>query len=220
VPKPELERFINWRLYKEYSCGVLTELASHQIQVANWIYGQIPTQIMASGHVSYWKDGREVPDNIGVVIDYPDGKKFLWDSVISCAHYGLEEEVQGDLGVMELEKGKQFWETPPPAPGILQMINDFEHSIFDNVPLGGASWVPETAANREGEYLIDEKLDTDGSDMQLEAFIRNIQTNTIEPQITIQGYYASLVTLLAFQADETNQIVKFPEKYIIPEKMI
>jgi len=32
LPKPELERKINWRLYEEYSAGLFTELLSHQNQ--------------------------------------------------------------------------------------------------------------------------------------------------------------------------------------------
>lgn len=32
VPSPDLERLINWRLYREYSKGLMTELACHQLQ--------------------------------------------------------------------------------------------------------------------------------------------------------------------------------------------
>ena len=39
VPDPKFERLINWRMYKEYSGGLLAELASHQIDVANWAFG-------------------------------------------------------------------------------------------------------------------------------------------------------------------------------------
>lgn len=35
VPEPSLERQINWRLYKEYSGGLMTELASHQLQMVH-----------------------------------------------------------------------------------------------------------------------------------------------------------------------------------------
>lgn len=40
--EPELEKLINWKLYREYSCGLMTELAVHHIQVANWITGHYP----------------------------------------------------------------------------------------------------------------------------------------------------------------------------------
>jgi len=34
-PDPSLERMINWRMYREYSCGLMAELGSHQLDVAN-----------------------------------------------------------------------------------------------------------------------------------------------------------------------------------------
>ena len=42
VPDPKFERLINWRMYKEYSGGMLAELASHQIDIANWAIGAEP----------------------------------------------------------------------------------------------------------------------------------------------------------------------------------
>ena len=43
VPDPKFERLINWRMYKEYSGGMMAELTSHQIDVANWAFGAEPT---------------------------------------------------------------------------------------------------------------------------------------------------------------------------------
>ena len=64
VPDPKFERLINWRMYKEYSGGMLAELASHQIDVANWAFGAEPLSVIATGGIDYWKDGREVCDNV------------------------------------------------------------------------------------------------------------------------------------------------------------
>ena len=45
VPDPKFERLINWRMYKEYSGGMLAELASHQIDIANWAIGAEPISV-------------------------------------------------------------------------------------------------------------------------------------------------------------------------------
>ena len=60
VPSPELERHINWRLYREYSGGLMTELGSHQLEVCNWALGLMPVQVTGMGDIVYWRDGREV----------------------------------------------------------------------------------------------------------------------------------------------------------------
>lgn len=46
---PELERKLNWRLYREYSAGLITELASHQIQVANCMLDTAPVSVCGTG---------------------------------------------------------------------------------------------------------------------------------------------------------------------------
>jgi predicted dehydrogenase len=75
VPDPKFERLINWRMYKEYSGGLAAELGSHQIDVANWVFGALPETVIGSGGIDYWKDGREVDDNIQVVYLVPRGRR-------------------------------------------------------------------------------------------------------------------------------------------------
>ncbi len=65
-----LERKLNWRLYRETSAGLMAELGSHQMDVANWLLGVTPQRVLASGGIDYWRDGRDVPDNIFCVYEY------------------------------------------------------------------------------------------------------------------------------------------------------
>ena len=55
VPSPNLERLINWRLYKEFSKGLMTELACHQLQIGSWALRKIPEKVMGHGAITYWK---------------------------------------------------------------------------------------------------------------------------------------------------------------------
>ena len=110
VPSPDLERKINWRLYKEYSCGLVTELATHQLQVGNWALRMLPEKVAGMGDIVYWKDGREVYDSINLIYHYPNGVKMTYESMIANKFYGLEEEIMGSKGTMEPEKGKYYFE--------------------------------------------------------------------------------------------------------------
>ena len=60
VPDPSLERQINWRMYREYSFGLLAELSSHQIDFANWILQATPKIAIGMGGIDYWRDGRKL----------------------------------------------------------------------------------------------------------------------------------------------------------------
>lgn len=62
----------------------------------------------------------------------------------------------GHLGTIEPEVRKIYSENPPPAPGFLQLINNLEKDIFETIPIGGASWVPETVMQYKEEYLVED----------------------------------------------------------------
>lgn len=211
LPTPDLERKINWRMYHEYSRGLMTELASHHIQVANWVLKDKPDYVMGSGSINHWKDGREVYDNVNLVYHYPSGTHLLYDSLISNKKYGMEIQAMGPGGTIEMETGYRYSEQPDPAPGIIQLINNIEHKVFDAIPIGGASWIPEDPSKDKGTYLLDKMLKTDGSDVQMESFVADVRNNRIDPWITQQGFYSSIATLMGFEAMMNHKIETWPE---------
>lgn len=215
VPSPELERLINWRLYSEYSLGLMTELACHQLQIGSWALRALPEKVMGHGAITFWKDGREVYDNVSCIYVFGNGVKMTFESVISNKFYGLEEQILGHLGTIEPEKGKYYFEDVAPAPGILQLMNDVENRLFESLPFAGTSWAPETANKNTGEYLIGEKPKSDGTSLMLDAFVEAVITKKQPLNIAEEGYYASILALLGHQALKEEQILTFPEEYKI-----
>jgi predicted dehydrogenase len=94
-------KFINWRLFWEFSGGNVTENMVHQIA---WIMSALdlplPTAAYMSGGVFSEKDGREVPDTIAVTLDFPD-VVVTWQSTFSNSRYGLGEHILGSDGAIE-----------------------------------------------------------------------------------------------------------------------
>jgi predicted dehydrogenase len=109
VPDPKFERLLNWRMYREYSGGLMAELASHQIDVANWAIGAEPASVVGTGGIDYWKDGRETCDNVQVIFEYPGGQKLVFTSILSNGHYGFQEQIMGDQGTLEITLGKGMY---------------------------------------------------------------------------------------------------------------
>jgi len=213
VPSPELERLINWRLYRDYSKGLMTELACHQLQIGSWALRSIPNKVMGHGAITYWKDGREVYDNVSCIYVFDNGVKLTFDSVISNKFYGLEEQILGHLGTVEPEKGKYYFEDIAPAPGFLRMINDIENKLFDSLPFAGTSWAPETAKENAGEFILGEKPKGDGTDLLMNAFVEAVITGKQPAGVAEEGYYASALTLLGEMAIEKGEILTFPDEY-------
>ena len=94
-------KFINWRLFWEFSGGNVTENMVHQIA---WIMSALdlplPVAAYMSGGVFSEKDGREVPDTIAVTLDFPD-TTVTWQSTFSNSRYGLGEHILGSDGTIE-----------------------------------------------------------------------------------------------------------------------
>jgi len=109
VPDPKYERLINWRMFREYSGGLMAELASHQIDVADWAFGAQPVSVVATGGIDYWKDGREICDNIQAIFEYPGGRKLLYSSILFNQHYDFNEQIMGDQGTLEITVGKGMY---------------------------------------------------------------------------------------------------------------
>ncbi len=109
VRDPKFERLINWRMYREYSGGLMAELASHQVDVANWAFGAEPVSVMGTGGIDYWKDGREVCDNVEVIFRYPEGRKMIFSSILYNAHFGFDEQIMGDHGTLIITIGKGMY---------------------------------------------------------------------------------------------------------------
>ena len=69
----EPNRFFNWRQYWDYSTGIAGDLMSHELDTIHYVLGLgEPASAVASGGIYYWKDKRETPDTLTVVLEYPD----------------------------------------------------------------------------------------------------------------------------------------------------
>lgn len=213
VPSPELDELLNWRLYKAHSKGIMTELACHQLQLGTWVTRRIPDKVMGHGAITFWKEKREVYDNVSCIYIYDDGVKMNYDSVLSNKFYGLEEQILCSKGTIEPEKGKYYFEEIPPAPAFLQLINDCEHALFDSLPFAGTSWAAETANKNEGHYLTGKKPEGDGTDLMLEAFAEAVITGKQPELIAEEAYYATALSLLGHQAMEEEKMLVFPDEF-------
>jgi len=98
------EKEINWRLYREFSGGVLAELSAHQIDIVNWILDSHPLKVVAMGDVNFWKDGRTTNDNVRAIYEYPNGVKSSVTSILSNEYNGYLMRILGSEGTIELRR--------------------------------------------------------------------------------------------------------------------
>ena len=108
VSDPSLERAINWRMYREYSGGMVAELCSHQIDFIHWVLEENPKKIMGTGGVDFWKDGRETFDNIHLLYEYPSGVKAKFTCLTNNALGDYQIKIHGSKGTVLLDYTKAW----------------------------------------------------------------------------------------------------------------
>jgi predicted dehydrogenase len=134
-PLPNLadQKMANWRLYKEYSGGLAAELASHQVDIAEWMFGSPPESIVGVGGHDYQFDGRDILDNIQVIYKYPKKQKLMGMYISTNSHLSLfggtrtefGEKIMGTEGSVEITVGDDthpvlatWFREPSPPPSV------------------------------------------------------------------------------------------------------
>ncbi|KQN90234.1 hydrogenase [Sphingomonas sp. Leaf231] len=212
VPDDSDDRRINWRLYRESSAGLMTELATHQLQVGNWFMDAVPSRVIGSGSICYWKDGREVYDHVALIYEYAGGRKVIYTSLLNNARYGCEEQIQGSKGTIEPELGRIYQEVPPRSLALQRMQADVQRGHKRAVPIGGATWFPELPVTTPGESLgwgqYDETM------LQFEGFGKAVRSGRPLPGLLYQAYNASVASLLGEQAMDRGTAMTWPSSLV------
>ncbi|MGC8793539.1 MAG: Gfo/Idh/MocA family protein [Bryobacteraceae bacterium] len=74
APKRPFEpiRLFRWRNYRDYGTGIGGDLLVHLFSGLHVVTGALgPSRVFATGGLRYWKDGRDVPDVLLALLDYP-----------------------------------------------------------------------------------------------------------------------------------------------------
>ena len=104
-------RYVNWRLFWDYSGGNVYENMCHQLAFWTKVMNlEIPKSVNMVGGVYLWKDGREVPDTMNVSMEHPEDILFTWDSSFGNNELGVTEDVLGTDGT--ISRGQQIRYTP------------------------------------------------------------------------------------------------------------
>ncbi len=129
---PKKDRMKNWRLFREYSGGLTAELASHQIDIADWMLGATPEFVMGLAGLDTLHDGRDIYDNEYLIFKYPNGKKMTFSSICTNSHLPLlngtrtemGELILGTQGAVHITVGDDthpataMWYPEPPKPQV------------------------------------------------------------------------------------------------------
>ena len=121
APKVPFEpmRLFRWRNYRDYGTGVAGDLFVHLFSGMHFVTGAIgPARVYATGGLRFWKDGRDVPDVMLGLYDYPETRQhpgFNLALRVNFVDGGSENSgfrFIGSEGIMTIASGVTVAKTP------------------------------------------------------------------------------------------------------------
>ncbi|HEY6445422.1 MAG TPA: Gfo/Idh/MocA family oxidoreductase [Acidobacteriaceae bacterium] len=206
------EHFFQWRKWKAYGSGVAGDLFVHLFSGTHFITGaKGPTRAMATGGLRFWKDGRDVPDVMLGLFDYPQGFNLALRVNFVCG--GEENEgltFTGSEGTIEIGwHGITVTRVPrEKEPGLMigtftnAMQAEIEKQYREKYP------VPEaTAATRVGvdRYVVPQ--DYSDSYDHFKNFFASVRSRQPVIEDAVFGYRAAGAALLSNLSYEQDKIV-------------
>lgn len=232
VPKSDmkwaqLERRLNWRLYRESSDGLMSELGSHQMDVANWFLGTMPRKVVASAGIDYWRDGREVFDNIFCVYDYettpttgpskaPYRVRVTYSSLCNNAYEGASELILGTRGTLYLttSKGLLYRETGADAVTWTAAAQSEVRAEGDAslITAGKTLKLSDSPWAHRGAPIEIDNLSGDETRAELVSFLDHVRRNDTKTLVdATAGLRNTATVLIANEAADTGRPVDFPD---------
>jgi predicted dehydrogenase len=104
---PDMHTFRNWRWFKKFGGGPLSDLGAHQIDIFNWFLGRLPSTVIASGGNDFYKN-HEWFDNAMVIYEFPlaegTARAFYQVQTTTSSGGGYWEQFMGNEGTVRISE--------------------------------------------------------------------------------------------------------------------
>lgn len=208
---PARERELNWRLDPALSPGLMGEHGIHHLDLAAWILQAAPVAVSGSGQVVQWRDGRQVPDTVQAIFEFPGGLHLTYTATLGSSFDGEYILFHGSDATVMLRdsKGWMFREVDAPLLGWEVYARKDRFYREEGVAL-------VADATKLAAQGIDPTKDDPNAETPLyyalEEFIDNNLNGPFPPTAGFQqGYDATVIALAANQAIVQGGRVQLPE---------
>ncbi len=207
-----LERQVNWKLYRETSGGLLTEVALHQFDVARWFMGALPVSVTVWGSTVLWQDGREVPDTVQCVLEFPNGVRMTYHATLTNSFQASYEVFSGEFGTIYLSGGLGVLFKEADAPSLGWEVYAQRHRLGrdEGVMLVASATKLLELGKEPGEVGFQDRLENNEFVVALIRFAMAIREGKKVAAGALQGLEATAIALKAVEAltTGTTQTIK------------
>ena len=218
----DAKKFFWWRAFKEVGTGVAGDLFIHLLSGSHFMTNSKgPESIYSTGQFSYWKDGRNMPDVMSGVMQYPDCKEHAAFQMTLQVNFisgtGGQEIIRlvGSEGVIEVNGNNITVKHSlmPEAPGFggYDSLFTFSKSMQEDMQKDyDAKWTAEQRKRKVKEDIIfkapagyDDHLD------HFTNFFDSIRTGKPVIEDAEFGFRAAAPALSCNESYFTKKIVKW-----------
>jgi len=241
-PNPDREKAINWRLSRETSTGLVGEIGIHQIDQAGWFMNQRPVAVSGFHSLIKWKDGRDVPDTVQAMVEYPGEVRLAYDATLANSFDADYEMLYGTYAAVMMRDTKawMFKEVDSPLlgwevyakkeqfyneTGIALVAGASKQESFTAKPDAATLLKRSPLYNALGNFLqnvyeqdsaIRNFVDAFGEDDQ-ESLLEMLKTET-EPRrkpgaSALEGFQATVVAIKANEAVLSGERIEFKDEW-------
>lgn len=201
APDESREQELNWRLYKATSAGILGETGIHAIDHATWYLNALPVAVTGFGSIMAWDDGRELPDTVQCVIEYPNNVRMVFTSTMASSFAGDYTAFQGSDSSLALRENHGWMIKEADSPLLGWEVYAKKEVCFEET--GICMIVDATKILAEGKEPGKEGAVSPTKEplyCALEGFAASIREGSKPACGAVEGYQAAVAAIKANEA--------------------
>ncbi|HSR68228.1 MAG TPA: Gfo/Idh/MocA family oxidoreductase [Acidobacteriota bacterium] len=109
VSDASFEEALNWRLDPRLSLGLEGEQGVHVFDHSLRFQGQFPSAVSGFGSLMKWHDGREMPDTVNIVLQYPNGLLSRFEASLANSFRRQYYLINGSEGSILMQPKRSWW---------------------------------------------------------------------------------------------------------------
>jgi len=215
APTDERQAEINWRLSKATSPGLVGEAGIHHLDLANLYLNGLPTAVTGFGSIVNWKDGRDVPDTVQCILEYPKDVHLAFTSTLASSFSNSYALFQGSNASLMMRE-KRGWMIKEADSALLGWeVYARKEPCYDET---GICMVADSTkllqAGKEPSKEGSVEPTKEALYCALENFTKSIREGVEVSCGAVEGYQATAIALKANEATLTGGKIAIPAEML------